>query len=176
MLTPGQFPRGCILRPRRVLNGPRPVCKPHTPELRARALQKLGRALFLFGRGHFWTGPDAFFVALPCGLHRAFSAHRFWRGTLRRDGWARLIKATGARRTAGFAMTKMKLIVERHADGYVAYPVGLRGVVVGQGDTFEDAMGDVRSAVQFHIETFGAEAFADEDPVLEAFVAEATVA
>ena len=27
---------------------------------------------------------------------------------------------------------KLKIIVERHADGYVAYPIGLKGVVVGE--------------------------------------------
>ncbi len=32
-------------------------------------------------------------------------------------------------------MTKQfKVVVEKHPDGYVAYPLGLKGVVVGQGD------------------------------------------
>ncbi|HLF03943.1 MAG TPA: type II toxin-antitoxin system HicB family antitoxin, partial [Dehalococcoidia bacterium] len=48
-----------------------------------------------------------------------------------------------------------KIIVEKHADGYVAYPLGIKGVVVGQGDTYEEALADVRSAIRFHIETFG---------------------
>ena len=48
-----------------------------------------------------------------------------------------------------------KVIVEKHADGYVAYPVGLKGVVVAQGDTYEEALADLRSAVAFHVETFG---------------------
>ena len=49
-------------------------------------------------------------------------------------------------------MTKLiKIIVEKHTDGYVAYPVGLEGVVVGQGDSFDDAVSDARSAVAFHI-------------------------
>lgn len=48
-----------------------------------------------------------------------------------------------------------RIIVEKHADGYVAYPIGMRGVVVGQGDTYDEAMADVRSAIRFHIETFG---------------------
>ncbi len=39
-------------------------------------------------------------------------------------------------------------------DGYVAYPVGLKGVVVAQGDTYEEALADARSAITFHIETF----------------------
>jgi predicted RNase H-like HicB family nuclease len=73
-------------------------------------------------------------------------------------------------------MRKIKIIVEKHPDGYVAYPLGLRGVVVGEGDTYESALADVQSAIRFHIETFGKEVFdEDESPVLEAFIAEAGV-
>ncbi len=50
---------------------------------------------------------------------------------------------------------QFKVIVEKHADGYVAYPLGLKGVVVGEGDTYEEAMTDVKSAIKFHVETFG---------------------
>jgi len=70
---------------------------------------------------------------------------------------------------------QFKIIVEKHPDGYVAYPLGLKGVVVGQGDTYEEALADVKSAIQFHIETFGLDAVLDETPVIEAFVAEAGV-
>lgn len=73
-------------------------------------------------------------------------------------------------------MRQFKVVVEKHADGYVAYPLGLKGVVIGQGDTYEEALTDVKSAIAFHIETFGSEVFEDESPVLEAFVAEARVA
>jgi len=52
-------------------------------------------------------------------------------------------------------MGDIKIVVEKHADGYVAYPLGIQGVVVGEGDTFEEAMADVMSAIRFHIETFG---------------------
>ena len=47
------------------------------------------------------------------------------------------------------------IIVEKHQEGYVAYPIGLKGVVVGEGDTREEAIADVESAIRFHIETFG---------------------
>jgi len=73
-------------------------------------------------------------------------------------------------------MQNVKVIVEKHSDGYVAYPLGLKGVVVGQGDTYEEALADVRSAISFHIETFGEEVLRGESPVLEALVAEAGVA
>lgn len=54
-------------------------------------------------------------------------------------------------------MQSFKIIVEKHTDGYVAYPLGLKGVVVGEGNTYESAVADVTSAIEFHIETFGAE-------------------
>ncbi len=73
-------------------------------------------------------------------------------------------------------MTTLKVIVEKHPDGYVAYPLGLKGVVVGEGDTYEEALADVRSAIRFHVETFGDEVFEGEPQVLEVFVAEAAVA
>ncbi len=73
-------------------------------------------------------------------------------------------------------MATFKIIVEKHADGYLAYPLGVDGAVVGQGDTYEDALADVRSAIAFHLETFGADAIEADSPVLEAFVAEADVA
>ena len=68
-----------------------------------------------------------------------------------------------------------KIIVEKHSDGYVAYPLGLKGVVVGQGDSYEEALADVKSAIKFHIQTFGDEVFDLDPPVLEAFVAETGV-
>ena len=54
-------------------------------------------------------------------------------------------------------MKTLKIIVEKHADGYIAYPVGIEGVVVGQGSTFEEALRDVKSAIKFHVKTFGPE-------------------
>jgi hypothetical protein len=54
---------------------------------------------------------------------------------------------------------ELKLVVERHSDGCVAYPIGLRGVVVGEGDSYEEAPADVRSANQFHFDTIKASTF-----------------
>ena len=71
---------------------------------------------------------------------------------------------------------ELKLIVEKHADGYVAYPIGLKGVVVGEGDSYDEALADVKSAIQFHIDTFGPECLQSEETVLEAFIAETRVA
>ncbi|MDY6965501.1 MAG: type II toxin-antitoxin system HicB family antitoxin [Halobacteriota archaeon] len=72
-------------------------------------------------------------------------------------------------------MRQFKIIVEKHPGGYVAYPLGLKGVIVGEGDTYEEALSDVKSAIRFHVETFGKEVLDVESPVLEAFVAETGV-
>ena len=73
-------------------------------------------------------------------------------------------------------MDKLKLVIEKHSDGFVSYPLGLKGVVVGQGDTYEEVLADVESAIKFHIETFGSYAFETDSPVLEAYIAEARLA
>ncbi|SPJ16165.1 conserved hypothetical protein [Syntrophobacter sp. SbD2] len=64
-------------------------------------------------------------------------------------------------------LKQFKIIVEKHSDGYVAYPLGLKGVVVGQGDTYEEALADVKSAIGFHVETFGPEVTESIPPALE---------
>ena len=74
-------------------------------------------------------------------------------------------------------MTKdVKIIVEQHPDGFVAYPVGLRGVIVGQGGTRAEAIADVTSAIQFHVETFGVNELEMDEPLLGVFVADTQVA
>lgn len=57
-------------------------------------------------------------------------------------------------------MNDFKIIIEKHEDGFVAYPFGLKGVVVGEGDSYEEALADVNSAIRFHIRTFGFEVLA----------------
>ena len=69
----------------------------------------------------------------------------------------------------------VKVVVEKHPDGYVVYPLGLKGVIVGEGDTYEEALADVKSAITFHMETFGADVVEDAASVLEVFVAEAGI-
>ncbi len=73
-------------------------------------------------------------------------------------------------------MRQFKIIVEKHTDGYVAYPLGIQGVIIGEGNTYDEALADVKSAIAFHIETFGIGVLDTEEPVLEAFIAEAGVA
>jgi hypothetical protein len=71
-------------------------------------------------------------------------------------------------------LQRVKIVVEQHPDGYVAYPLGVKGAVVGEGATADEALSDARSALRFHIESFGDDVF-DASPVLDAFVAEDTV-
>ena len=71
-------------------------------------------------------------------------------------------------------MRNLKIIVEKHVDGYIAYPIGLKGIVIGEGDTYEEALSDVKSAIEFHIESFGSDVFESEE-ILETFVSEVSV-
>lgn len=73
-------------------------------------------------------------------------------------------------------MKHVKIVIERHQDGYVAYPVGVKGIVVGAGDSFDEALRDVQSALRFHLETFGPDSLDADDPVIDAYIAQAAVA
>ena len=73
-------------------------------------------------------------------------------------------------------MKKIKIIIEKHPDGFVAYPVGIKGAVVGEGETYDEALNDVTSAIRFHIQTFGNESLGLDSEALEVFVAEAEIA
>jgi predicted RNase H-like HicB family nuclease len=72
-------------------------------------------------------------------------------------------------------MKHFKILIEKHSDGYVAYPIGIVGAVVGQGETYEEALADVKSALACYIEVFGKEILEDT-PSMEVFIAEAGVA
>ena len=51
----------------------------------------------------------------------------------------------------------------------------MKGTAVGEGDTCEEALADVKSAIRFHVETFGDEVLTDDSALIEAFIAEATI-
>jgi predicted RNase H-like HicB family nuclease len=73
-------------------------------------------------------------------------------------------------------MKQLKVIVEKHADGYVAYPLGCKGVIVGEGDSYDEALADVKSAIKFHVQSFGPDMLDVDAAVLEVFVAETRIA
>jgi len=56
---------------------------------------------------------------------------------------------------------RFRIIVEKTEDGYAAYPIGLKGAVVSDGDTFEEVLANIKRAIAFHIETFGNEVLED---------------
>ena len=70
----------------------------------------------------------------------------------------------------------LKLIVEEHDDGFVAYPLGLKGVVVADGDNYDEALANIKSAIAFHLETFRACTIDGGDKVLSVFVDETAIA
>ena len=72
-------------------------------------------------------------------------------------------------------MKQFKIVIEKHSDGYIAYPIGIVGAVVGQGETYEEALADVKSAIACYVEVFGKEILQDTLPV-EVFIAETGIA
>ena len=75
------------------------------------------------------------------------------------------------------AFRVIKIIVEKHAGGYIAYPLGVKGSCVGQGDTFDEAFACVKNMLVEYVEVFGQDVLEDiiESPIQEVFVAETRV-
>ena len=71
------------------------------------------------------------------------------------------------------SMKQFKIVIEKHTDGYVAYPIGVVGAIIGQGDTYEEALSDVKSAIACYIEVFGKEML--EETPSEVFIAETRI-
>jgi predicted RNase H-like HicB family nuclease len=71
-------------------------------------------------------------------------------------------------------MRRIKIIIEKHSECYIAYPLGLKGVVIGQGNTYEEAYADVKSAIKFHIKSFEDDMIANEE-ILEVFLGEVII-
>jgi predicted RNase H-like HicB family nuclease len=57
----------------------------------------------------------------------------------------------------------VRVVIEKHPDGYIAYPLCLKGVIVSQGETYDEVLHDMHSAIRFHIETFGHEVFEEAE-------------
>lgn len=73
-------------------------------------------------------------------------------------------------------LNAIAIVVEKHPDTYVAYPLGIEGAVVGEGETFEEALADCRSAIRFHVDTFGPQVLDVDSPVLDATLVRPTSA
>ncbi len=73
-------------------------------------------------------------------------------------------------------MARIRYVVERHPEGYVAYPLGIEGIVIGEGDTADEALADARSALAFHVETFGPEVLQGSEPILDVYLVDSEAA
>ncbi|VAX21418.1 hypothetical protein MNBD_NITROSPINAE04-1874 [hydrothermal vent metagenome] len=53
-------------------------------------------------------------------------------------------------------MKLVNIVVEQHGDNiFIAYPVGVDAVIVGQGETEETAADDAVNALEYHQNVFG---------------------
>lgn len=78
-------------------------------------------------------------------------------------------------------MHPVKIVIEQHEDGFIGYPLAFKaGAIVGQGETYDEALADTNSAIAFYIEHYGAAKFWDgfelESPLVNAFLVETAVA
>ena len=72
-------------------------------------------------------------------------------------------------------MKEIKIIIHKEEDGYVAFPIGLKGVVVSDGDSYEEAFKNLKEAINFHIETFGDAILEEIETPVEAYIADLKV-
>jgi predicted RNase H-like HicB family nuclease len=68
-----------------------------------------------------------------------------------------------------------KIVIEKHADGYIAYPLGYQEIITGRGETYEEALEEVKAAIIYRVTTFGKEVLELDSPVLEAFMEDAAI-
>jgi len=72
-------------------------------------------------------------------------------------------------------LRRFKIIIERHVDEYVAYPLGFEGIITGRGKTYEEALEEVKAAIIYRVTTFGEEVLELDSPVLDAFLEDAGI-
>jgi hypothetical protein len=54
----------------------------------------------------------------------------------------------------------VKIIIEKHTDGYCSYPLGFsNGAIVGQGNTYFEAIQSTESSIKAYIKYYGIEEF-----------------
>jgi predicted RNase H-like HicB family nuclease len=62
---------------------------------------------------------------------------------------------TPSRLSITAAGQRFRVQLEQAEAGWLAYPEGINGVVLSQGDTAAEALADLQSALRFHRDTFG---------------------
>lgn len=78
-----------------------------------------------------------------------------FRRRLRDGARSGTVTQDASRRDGAVWINGLEIIVEDYADGCVAHRLGCKGVIVGQGDTYEEAIADVNPAIPFHLESVG---------------------
>jgi len=71
----------------------------------------------------------------------------------------------------------MKIIIEKHSDGYCGYPLGFsNGAIVGPGKTYLEALQSTESSIQAFIDYYGQakshDHFLEDYNLEEAYIAE----
>jgi predicted RNase H-like HicB family nuclease len=89
------------------------------------------------------------------------AAHVTRIGVGRTPGGASILLYTESYPGDGATMRQVKVVIEKL---YVAYPLDLIRVVVGQGDTHAKALANVTSAIRFHAETLSPRALVEDTP------------
>jgi predicted RNase H-like HicB family nuclease len=69
----------------------------------------------------------------------------------------------------------VKIVIEKHTDGFIAYPIGYREIITGRGDTYEEALEEVKAAIMYRVTTFGKEVFEVDSPLIDAFMEDASI-
>jgi predicted RNase H-like HicB family nuclease len=71
-------------------------------------------------------------------------------------------------------LKSINVIIEKHPEGYVAYLLGLSGVLLSKGNTYQEALENIKFTIKFHLENFRKETFQDEC-IITTFIGEITV-
>jgi hypothetical protein len=66
----------------------------------------------------------------------------------------------------------LKVVVEKQAKEYVAYPLGGVDGIAGHGSTHEEALADLRFSIESNVQEYGSEVLSGAREVLDAFVDE----
>lgn len=54
----------------------------------------------------------------------------------------------------------MKIIIEKHIDGYCGYPLGFaNGAILGQGDSYLEVLESTQSSIRAFIDYYGKDEF-----------------
>ena len=50
-------------------------------------------------------------------------------------------------------MKQIKIIFEKHPDACIAYPIGLKGVIIGEGNTYEEVIANLQTFKHYNLKS-----------------------